>query len=89
MKTVTLKTDLFSKIILTVIALALIGLFVQNFGSSQDVRASYGDTVTIENASEIGDAVSNALISQELQVNVNNMIDASDIGYEVAWYLKK
>jgi len=85
MKSITLKLDLYSKVILTTIALALLGLLFQGFGGNQNARAGYGDTrVEISNPDDIGDAVADALAWKTFDVNVTN---SSDIGYEVRRYM--
>lgn len=99
MKTITLKLDSYSKLVLTVIAIALIGVALRPFLPSEleanpqvvDVNiaeiggySQYGKTLQIS-----GDVDAN--ISGTVDVSVENTVDvnvenASDIGYWVHYY---
>ena len=75
MKSITLKLDLYSKIVLTVIAISLVGLLLRGFNINQEAKAGYGDTVYIANPEDIGRAVANRI--DGLNVNVTNAVDVN------------
>lgn len=75
MKSVTLKLDLYSKIILTVIAIALVGLFLRGSNIIQEAKANPQTQVYITNPEDIGREVARYL--DGLNVNVTNTVDVN------------
>jgi len=82
MKSITLKLDLYSKIILTVIAIALVGLFLRGLDINQEAIANPSE---IEAYITNPEDIANAIVNQTLEVEVTN---GYDLGYNLSLWLK-